>query len=335
MDATALSITARRVRSHLASSLALTEAQIKIGPPSTTAREQEGDASNAQDVVNLFFYRVEYDGHPADGSNLDPFYVRAFCLITAFSLAETGNNGLGAGEKDLRAIGGVLACLHREPFITVRDEAGRTHATLQTVPAPLSLDDINHLWATQGELPYRLSVAYEFALLPVPLGTGVERAPKVGSLGLGVGDSVQRLPFAPRPPLVDLENPEWAPELRLVKADNTLSYALAFEAGHRPTSVSVIGIGAAGSSVELVWDSWQSAVGWRRLTTPPASLVLSGPALPVEPPPPTSVNAVSVPNDGIGQLQLTALRTINRPDGSTIRVSSNPLLVSIHRELPS
>src|SRR6185369_6232797 len=135
--------------------------QIVIGPPSAAAREQEGDSSKAQDLVNLFFYRVEYDGYPADATDRDPTYWRAHCLLTPFCLSDTAGNGVSGGEKELRLIGGIMDTLHAQPFVRVRNEASEEIAALQVVPSQLSVDDLNHVWATQGELPYRLSIGYE------------------------------------------------------------------------------------------------------------------------------------------------------------------------------
>src|SRR5205814_1645176 len=109
--------------------------------------EQETNSSNPRDLLNLFFYRVEYDGYPADGTSEDPFYVRAYCLLTAFCLHGIETNGLSAGEKDLRLIGGAMHWLHANPFIHVRDVNAAEVAVLQVVLSPLTVDAINHIWA--------------------------------------------------------------------------------------------------------------------------------------------------------------------------------------------
>lgn len=333
MDPTALSVTAREVRTFLAEKLDLSEAQIAIGHPGAAARQQETSSPGPQDLLNLFFYRVEYDG-PADGRSDDPFYVRAHCLITAFCVADAAPNGASAGEKDLRAIGGVLHWLHAKPFVHVRSGGGTEVALLQTVPTSLALEDINHIWATQGELPYRLSVSYEFALLPMPLATPVARQPRVGGLRLGIGqDGPARLGFQVPPVRVATEDNAWEPAIRFVDPDGALGYALSYTTAEAPEAVLVVGAGAPGTSVDLVWDRWDASTGWRSLGVASDALELRTRELDPEKslPQPTPI---ALPDRTKGQLQLIAERKWRRPDGAVVVVRSNPLLVSFHDGAP-
>jgi hypothetical protein len=336
MGPTALSVTARQVRTYLAPKLGLTLAQVTIGHPGAAAREQEANASNAQDLFNLFFYRAEYDG-PADGTSDDPFYVRAQCLLTSFGLTETGNAGLSGGEKDLRLIGEAMHWLHRQPFVRIRDEAGNEVAQLQVVPTPLSLDDINHIWATQGDLPYRLSVSYEFALLPMPLATPVDRAPRVGRLGSTVGTLAGPEPLAPldfRVPEIRVatDEPSWAPAIVFVDAHNELRYALTFPVSAAPAEVQVLGAGAPGTTLDLLWERWEAATGWQPAGTVADALPLRSPTIDPDDVARQRSTSVSLPSTSKGQLQLTAQRTWLRPDGGLTTVRSNPLLISLHEE---
>src|SRR5512143_3101699 len=141
MEPSALSVAARALRAYLAPGLDLELAQVSIGHPSAAAREQEANSSNAKDLLNLFFYRVERDGYPADGRSDDPFYVRAHVLLTAFSVADPPPNGAGAGEKDLRLVGGAMHLLHAQPSVPVRDADDNVVARVQVVQTPFTLDD--------------------------------------------------------------------------------------------------------------------------------------------------------------------------------------------------
>lgn len=334
MGPTALSVTARELRSYLAPKLGLALTQVTIGPPSAAAREQEATLSNPQDLFNLFFYRAEYDGTPGATSD-DPIYVRAHCLLTSFGLTDSATGGLSAGEKDLRLIGEAMHWLHRQPFVRIRNEAGDEVAQLQVVPTPLSLDDINHIWATQGELPYRLSVSYEFALLPLPLATPVARAPRVGRLGAAVGtmagpERIGPLDFQVPEIRVSTAERSWAPAIVLVDAHNQLRYAFTFPVAEAPEEVQVLGAGAPGATVDLIWERWEAATGWQ-----PAGTVADGLPLRSETIDPDQVasyraTSVSLPSTARGQLQLTAQRTFTRPDGGVGTVRSNPLLISLH-----
>src|SRR6185503_12269288 len=169
-----LSIAARALRTHVADAVGLPESQILIGHPSLASKDV-GDETNKQ-FLNLFFYRVEHGAYRADGTADDPSYLRFYCLVTALGTKETvGGGTVSAGENDLRLVGGVMQGLHENPILMLQDDAAQDVAQLQVVLHALSLDDLNHIWSTQGDTPYRLSVGYELALLPLPLATPVLR----------------------------------------------------------------------------------------------------------------------------------------------------------------
>jgi len=336
VDPSALSVAARELRDYLAPKLGLTVDQVSIGHPSAAAREQDTNSSNPRDLLNLFFYRVEHDGYPADGAAEDPFYVRAYCLLTAFCLNDTENNGFSAGEKDLRLIGGAMHWLHAQPFVHVRGADDTEVAVLQVVMSPLSVDDINHIWATQGELPYRLSVCYELALMPVPIAKPTARQPRVGALGLQVGpatalDPGMKLGFRVPPVRVATADPGWVPAIRFVDADSIPCYTLAFPTALAPTEVEVVGAGVPGASVDLVWEQWSSASGWQPLVAT-QSLSLHTDHLDPDTPIGVPKTSVALPDRAKGQLQLTAQRMWQRADGATVALRSNPLLISLYEE---
>lgn len=328
MDPSALSVAARHLREYLAPRLDLEISQITIGPPATAGRTQDDQNGNSQDLLNLFFFRVEYDGYPADGKSDEPFYVRAHCLLTGFCVTDTASGGLGAGEKDLRLIGSAMHWLHAEPFVSVEGADGAEVARLQIVPSHLGLDDINHLWATQGDLPYRLSVAYELALMPIPLAVAVDRQPRVGSLGLsveerGASPEVKRLPFVAPSPQVSTSDPAWQPVARFVAPDGSLGYSLSYAVGEVPAKVNLMIAGESGVSVDLVWQRWDASSGWRALESARKTVELaSGIAV-----------SVDVPDARKGQLQLNVERSWTRPDGASVAIQSNPLLISIYTEV--
>ncbi|MCL2643846.1 MAG: DUF4255 domain-containing protein [Betaproteobacteria bacterium] len=161
-EASSLSIVARAVRRLLSDATELPESKIVIGPPHEAAKQQESDTDN--DYLCVFFYRIGYSGFPADAATDDYLYLKAFCMITALG----GRSSIVTpGESELRLIGAVAEFFHKNPVLKLESSGMKSH--LQIVPMPLALDDINHLWATQNNTPYRLSLSYEFALMPVPM----------------------------------------------------------------------------------------------------------------------------------------------------------------------
>lgn len=326
LEPSSLSRTARTLRGYLAEALAMPASRILIGHPEAVLAEvrQESDAQH----LGLFVYRTEIDGFPADGAYPAPVYLRLHCLISAFSSDETGDEGqvITAGEMDLRLLGGVMAALYRQPILDVEDDQGR--ARLQVIPLNLDIEALNQLWANQGGIASRPSMAYELALLPLPLGQPADRRPRVGSLGVGVtavasGDGVSPTIQAARPThLTPRLDDSWHPLVSIRDADGRLSQALVAPVSSLPLDIEVLVAGEL-EDVELVWEVWTRDEGWRTLSKPVLTLV----------PPVSRLDAsafdsavrVALPLTDAGQAALHARRV-----GGGER--SDPVLVSIHPE---
>ena len=270
----ALSVAANGLRTLLQSEIEDMEVgQILIGHPKDTFESMGND----ENYLNLFFYNVQFDGYPADGSSENPFYVRLYCLITAVGGKQTLPS---AGENDLRLVGEVMRVLHQKPFITVSNDSNSEIAQLQIVPHPLNLDNLNHVWSTQGDTPYRLSVAYEMALAPIPLSEAIEKSPWVGEIGVSSeadvnpdvlpvsGFGIETLSPAVPSVTVDTALYDWPPHVCFVYQD-LCAYTLAFELGSQALGDFNVEIWLAtdeNAIIDLVWERWQSDNGWSILS---------------------------------------------------------------------
>ena len=173
-----LSFTANKLRDLLLHEIdELTK--VHIGPPS----EALPNAASQDKVVNVFFYRVEPSGFFPDANINDPFFLRIHCLITAFGK----QTDLTQGEVNLRLLGSVIRVMHENPVHNwdftyaftdpdFDDEDGtlepsiiNTGAVLnvQTIFKPMSTEELNQIWSTQGDTTYRTSIGYELALAPI------------------------------------------------------------------------------------------------------------------------------------------------------------------------
>ena len=323
--------------------------QVKIGHPKETLATMVSDLNS----VNLFFYRVGYDGFPADGGVESPFYVRLFCLVTAVGATPT-DSGPSTGENDLRLIGEIMRVLHETPVVMVENKDGDSIAELQVVPHSLDLDGLNHIWSTQGDVAYRLSVAYEMSLAPIPLAQPVEMAPRVGEIG------VTALSHTHRPALPDggfgvsttspqvlrkalsTGEPDWKPHICFADTkDKTLSFHRAVAKSALPAGsalvLTVALAGKAGQGVKLVWETWNSSDGWVR-SAGAQNETLAGnlidPDSFFEPVKPGMLVDVALPIDDKGQALLYAEREWAAGDGNTRSIRSNPILVTVTEGSP-
>lgn len=260
---------------------------IRIGHPADTIKDLE---DSDQNCLNLFFYDVNYDGYPADGTSDNPFYVRLHCLITAVGnkSQESENNGGGSqrdvskGENELRLIGEVMRILHEQPLLSVDDDNHNEIALLQVVPYTMNLDSLNHIWSTQGDTSYRLSVAYEMALAPVPHVLPAESSPLVGDSQMVVWGKMSRpsdrekdgaVSLKPEVAYLEIDTSaeDWMPHICFVEqvdpSQQTLHYVFKVE-GSLDQTLDILVAGRNNGKVKLVWNVWRrktdnSIVAWK------------------------------------------------------------------------
>lgn len=305
--------------------------RVMIGAPSEAAQ------LDSQHHLNLFFYHVEPAGFGLDPAADETWRIRMHCLITPFGILE---EQISAGENELRLLGEVVRVFHEYPVLDLPDVQGE-HVRLQVVMQPLSGDELNHIWSTQGDTSYRPSVAYEFAQgVVVPAQQGIE-APWAGRLGTQVFARMDAryasfTGSAAPPPVqaarVDTQVEDWAPRICLVH-QSACAQSLALSVGSEASAFTptVWVAGDTASTVTLQWEIWDSTVGWR---AHPATVDVSPISSAIDPEsiPSSGLATLALPfNDHAGQAVLHASRTFTR--GATQAqetVRSNPLLVTLY-----
>jgi hypothetical protein len=306
--------------------------QARLGTPAA-AQPANTDTEHR---LNLFFHRFEPMGLGSHELPKQTLWIRVYCIITAFAVDE---DRISAGESDLRLIGEILRLFHETPVLAPIDVGGELMQA-QMVLQPLSLDQIQQLWQTQSEVPYRPSLAYEVALVPIVPKVPAVGGPLVGAIGAGVRARLTREPSTVtprlqvlRPRAIDTDTLDWAPQIAFVTSSGlteSLSAALGSpELAALQLSVAIAG--AVGAPVTLTWEIWDPVAGWRRGGTDQ----------------PATVGVARLPDDGAtgvtvqlpstttaGQAVLYAARAVTRGDGAQITVRSNPLLVTLFEGAP-
>lgn len=277
LPVSAISDAANKLRFLLSNAIdTLSDSEIRIGHPKDTFVGMKPEKNH----LNLFFYNVLYDGYPADGLSSNPLYIRLHCLITAVGAKSNGSPS--AGENDLRLIGEVMRVLHEQPFVALDGGTTNTVARLEIVPQPLSLDNLNHIWSTQGDTAYRLSVAYEMALAPVPLARELDASPRTGdphvlSWGEMTRDTKEEQVglVSGRPEVsfleIDTTPEDWVPHICLVEKKNSTPKILHYVfkiTGNPTTPQEVLIAGKDRGKVKLFWSVWRrktnnSTVAWK------------------------------------------------------------------------
>jgi len=311
--------------------------RVLIGTPASAAPS----ASVNEHRVNLFFYRIEPSGFFPDVAPDEIWRVRLQCLVTPFGRTE---GQIGAGENDLRLLGEIVRVFHETPILPEMNVGGQL-VRMEALFHPITLDEINHLWGTQGDVAYRPSVAYELTLLPVipsRLSTG---SPLVGVTGAQVhgrmdarhapftADGATWLPEV-RARRVTGELEDWAPAICLVHEGvcvESLGFALG-SAALAAFTPQVWVAGPVGAAATLVWEIWDRTLGWRTAGTN-LSITASGEERdPANGAGATTVNFALPFTDHTGQAVLYAERSYTRAsDGAALKVRSNPVLVNLYQ----
>ncbi|HSI51441.1 MAG TPA: Pvc16 family protein [Ideonella sp.] len=306
---------------------------VVLGTPSEAA--SAAGTAGADHQLNLFFYRFEPAGLFPDTLPGEVEWLRGFCLVTPFALAE---GSIGEGENDLRLLGEVLRIAHEQPVLQVPVDDDTVH--LQVMLQPLGLDALNQLWSTQGDTVYRPSALFEVSLLPVVPATAAIAASLVGSFGLdvraglpmaGAGAPPASAPEVP-PLTPDLRQPDWAPALTFVQAGQC-AFSLSFVLGSAALAAFTPRVwlaGQVGLPVTLRWQRWDRSLGWQ---DEPASMpaVIPSPAIQPDAADQAPLLTLALPGPAeAGQWLLHAERSWTRPaDGAVLTLRSNPLLVTL------
>jgi len=202
-------------------------------------------------------------------------------LITAVG-SKKNSSLISSGENDLRLIGEVMRILHEQPVLSIENGNSVELAQLQIVPHILDLDNLNHIWSTQGETAYRLSVAYEMSLAPIPLAKATEPSALVGDPGM-VGWGKMNRPedkekegiISYRPSVeyleTDTDRDDWMPHISYVEtiavSTKELEYVFKVE-GDLNAALDVLIAGKSNGKVKLIWNVWRrktdnSVVAWK------------------------------------------------------------------------
>lgn len=288
--------------------------------------------------LNLFFFRFEPSGFDGDLLPGDTWLLRMHCLATPFCIDE---NPIPAGENDLRVIGEVLRHFHENPVFDLDVEADTFR--IQVIFLTLGLDQLNQIWATQGDTVYRPSALFEVSLAPVLPRIATVPAPRVGALGFTVRATLRAdtAGIAARSPVVlprtpDTGKEDWTPALCLVDADDCL-LAIALEVGSPALAAfapAAWAVGQAGTQLRLRWETWDAASGWVEQAAS-APFAIAEASLDPDAVAAATLQATALPfDDHAGQMVLYAERSLTRFDGVELTLRSNPVLVTLYEAGP-
>ena len=255
-----------------------------INTPSGVSKAR--DTNSTRGDLNLFFYRFEPSGLFGDDAMHRRWHVRAYCMITAFSTAGTETIGEGSdaqevpvteSEIDFRVLGEVLRHYHENPELS-DNELG---VYLRAILSPLSSDEINQIWSTQGDTAYRPSLLYEFTLIPIePRQFQRAHAPLVAgglSLDSRADMDARDEPLPPAgttlSPVLDADDDDddddgWIPQIALLSATQEVVQTLSFALNAAPASVDIWIAGPANEQVNIVWQHSDRGT-WRDIESPP------------------------------------------------------------------
>ncbi len=122
-------------------------------------------------LVTIFVYRVSPDHAAMVATPNSAMAMRIHVLVTAFCKVSPVQ-GEAPGSEELRIISHILRLFHEKPMlgpVRIREAvpvgplvqllAHDIHVEAQL--KPLDMEELNHIWTTQAQTPYRTSLVFE------------------------------------------------------------------------------------------------------------------------------------------------------------------------------
>jgi hypothetical protein len=309
VPASSLSVAVQGIADFLVSQFGQ-DVVISVAHPQKAFEQAKGASGNAAHCLNLFAYRIAPSGFHADVGSDQTHFIRLNALITPFP-ADLDN---AEDDADLRILGHAIRVLQSNPILpiganplpdgAIPPQAGLKSYRLQAILQAPAMEELNHIWTTQGgELAYRLSAAYEFALVPIePMDPRVDAAPPRtlmldGGIGVEAGrqdfnsPSTDSRAFA----LGDGQSPipvTWAPVTMFVDG-TTLTNTLTVAAGTTQTPIALAGPPPETAAIDIVWTMGDATEQLQTIQ------ILSISSAVLDSPDARSILALSIPNGAV------------------------------------
>ena len=142
---------------------------VEIGHPASFSQPT---GPQAKHLVTLFVYRIEPDHAAYLASPERGMAVKLRVMINVYAVSD-GNIQESAGTTELRVLSEIMRLLmDKDPIGTVKVKDTAPIGAMQpmvtqgiTVEAQqlsLDMEEINHIWTTQGDTPFRTALIYSF-----------------------------------------------------------------------------------------------------------------------------------------------------------------------------
>jgi Pvc16 N-terminal domain len=276
---------------------------ISVDSPQRAAERVKGGDKH---FLNLFTYRVMPSGFHAASASDEPFFVRINALLTPF----LSDQDAGIPDADLRILGHAIRVLASRTIVPAVPLPGNSadpddfrsgphlDYQLQAILQAPTMEELNHIWTTQGgELAYRLSAAYEFALIPIePLNHRIEAGPVVAAIVdlqpsvvthpagfMPFGPEARAIPFAATTPDLNPAPANFLPVV-LFAGDSGLSNAASVPPATASVDLAISGLPGTHAAVTVAWTRADNSaevqppqdfvIGAVRINDPDAVVVL-------------------------------------------------------------
>ena len=184
----ALSLAAEHLVAQL--NAAFPEVRTVADNPHATAKMPDG--ANPMPLLNLFFYRIAPSPTHVSQTSEEPIFLRLFALLTPFPVKDAASE-----NAHLKILGEVIRHFHENPVSAVLGTplADGTKYRLRAILQAPSMEELNHIWTTQGsDVPYQMSAAYEFSLVPIDPAVLAPPAGQVLTTLLEVRNNTEKKP---------------------------------------------------------------------------------------------------------------------------------------------
>jgi len=261
-----------------------------------------GQVIEGTHLVTLFVYRIEPDHRAMVSTPGQGLAVRLNTLVTVYGGEKTDIDE-SIGSLELRILSHIIRLFLEEPKIgpiRLRETLPSgpmtgfvvDGVTVEAQLLSLEMEEINHIWTTQGETPYRTSLVYSFNFaLVTPLTPGSDGPPVLstqvappggpagpGDIGIDPAFTAQAAPTPVRAGALVLREPGIPARLLASKS---------VPAAQGDISLRLLGVASAPATFNLIVERFDLATGaWVALNADVAQIAaIAQSALQAGPPP--------------------------------------------------
>jgi hypothetical protein len=246
---------------------------VEVGNPAQFHPRADG----SKPLVTIFVYRIEPDNAAMLATPDSAAAMRLHTLITVFC-TEGLEEAESTGSLELRILSHIIRLFHENNKlgpVRIREAAPigpiaalvTSDLTVEAQQMAPDMEEINHIWTTQADAPYRTSVVYKFSFGIITPSQPSDVGPPVLTTNFGDPDHPEFDDIGVTPFLADLVEEEIPPALGVLTinigsaASPQFVPAIAVEEDTGPINFNLVAVTETAENLDLTLERFDQQSG--------------------------------------------------------------------------